>query len=402
MQALKLSCDVASGGNEAIQMMKYALDKPYNIFFIDWQMPDMDGIELAKRIKEIDRNNSIVIMVSETNWNTIEKEALAAGVNCFMPKPLFPSTLVNTINNCAGRDQTKIDSRGQEKETQKNYNFCNHTILIAEDVEINREIMSAILEETQVSIEYAFNGMTAVSMFSEQPEKYSLILMDINMPEMDGYNATKTIRSLDLKKAKDIPIIAMTANVFKEDIDKCIASGMNDHTGKPVDSDALFRMLDKYLSSPIDKVKNGSQLDHGVIWDDSLLLGNILVDIQHQKLFELATDLAAACRKGNSTEKLQETLEFLANYAIKHFTDEEALQIEYSYPNYERHKQIHNDFKTTIDDLVERFKSSGSSLELNSDINEIIVRWLVNHIKNEDKKISDYIRSIDVTGDKKK
>ena len=183
MQSLKLSCDVVSGGHEAIHMMKKAMDKPYNIFFIDWQMPDMDGIELAKKIKEIDSNNSIVIMVSATNWNTIEKEALTAGINCFMPKPLFPSTLVDTINNCAGRGLKNIARSVQEESEKKNYNFYGHTILIAEDVEINREIMSAILEETKVSIDYAINGNIAVSMFSEQPEKYSLILMDINMPK---------------------------------------------------------------------------------------------------------------------------------------------------------------------------------------------------------------------------
>jgi len=247
MQALKLSCDIALAGNQAIQMMKNDSDKPYNMFFIDWQMPDMDAIELTKKIKEIDSNNSIIIMVSAVTWSNIEKEARAAGANCFMTKPLFPSTLVSTINNCIGEDPKKSAGSAQEKPTKQN--FCNHTLLIAEDVDINREIMSAILEETQASIDYALDGKMAVSMFREHPEKYSMILMDINMPEMDGYEATKTIRSLDLANAKDIPIIAMTANVFKEDIDKCIESGMNGHIGKPIDSEALFGILGKYLTS---------------------------------------------------------------------------------------------------------------------------------------------------------
>jgi len=135
----------------------------------------------------------------------------------------------------------------KHKAAKHHCNFSNHTILIAEDVEINREIMASILEETGVHIDNAENGKTAVSMFKENPEKYSLILMDINMPEMNGYEATRLIRSLDVPKAKDIAIIAMTANVFKEDIEKCLASGMNSHTGKPIDADALFGVLEEYL-----------------------------------------------------------------------------------------------------------------------------------------------------------
>jgi len=131
--------------------------------------------------------------------------------------------------------------------TREHYDFSFNTILIAEDIDINREIMNSILEDTDIDIEFAENGIQAVSMFEEDPEKYDIILMDINMPEMDGYEATRLIRGLDLHWAKNIPIIAMTANVFKEDVDKCLAAGMNDHTGKPIDITALFGILDKYL-----------------------------------------------------------------------------------------------------------------------------------------------------------
>jgi CheY-like chemotaxis protein len=144
-------------------------------------------------------------------------------------------------------DEAQDDSPGRPAAPEHQYDFHNHTILIAEDVDINREIMSAILEETGVSIEYAENGRTAVSMFSANPKKYGLILMDINMPEMDGYEATRHIRTLDFAEAKDIPIIAMTANVFREDIEKCLAAGMNDHTGKPIDMNELTEKLHKYL-----------------------------------------------------------------------------------------------------------------------------------------------------------
>ena len=258
MEALKLSCDVASSGKEALNMIRIAGDKPYNIFFVDWQMPEMDGIELAKQIKSIYGDNSIVIMISVADWNIIEKEAIAAGVKHFVSKPLFPSTLINAINTCIGEELNAfIKQTGKisdyellRKNTSFRYNFSKFRVLIAEDVEINREIISAILEETQLSIDYAENGVIAVSMFQENPDSYGMILMDVNMPEMDGYEATRKIRSLDFKWAKTIPIVAMTANVFKEDIEKCIDSGMNDHTGKPVDANALVKALNKYLNLP--------------------------------------------------------------------------------------------------------------------------------------------------------
>jgi len=250
MGSLKLSCDVASGGHQALYMVKNVSDKPYNIFFIDWQMPDMDGIELTKKIKEINGGNSIVIMISASDWNAVEKEAIAAGVKHFISKPLFPSTLINAINICMGAELNVFAAGTENKVPKHSFDFHNHTLLIAEDVEINREIMGAILSDTGVSIDYAENGKIAVSLFQENSEKYSLVLMDINMPEMDGYEATRKIRSLNLPGAKEIPIIAMTANVFKEDIEKCLESGMNNHTGKPIDANALFELLNTYLTHP--------------------------------------------------------------------------------------------------------------------------------------------------------
>ena len=395
MKALKLSCDVAEDGFQALDMVKNAAGKPYNIFFIDWQMPEMDGIELTKRIKEYSGDNAIVIMISANDWNTIEKEATAAGVKHFISKPLFPSVLINAINICMGAEAGEWVEDEQQEQPKRRYDFYNHTLLIAEDIEINREIMSAILEETDVSIDYAENGKLAVSMFGENPEKYSMILMDINMPEMDGYEATRRIRSLDLTRSAEIPIIAMTANVFKEDIDKCIASGMNDHTGKPIDTDALLGLLNKYLTSPgmSSTMKNVHDLEEGVAWDDGLITGNALVDMQHQRLFERVSDLVRACEDGNDIDKLGDTLAFLVNHTVRHFVDEEALQLEYAYPDYEHHKKEHDEFKISVGELSQRFKASGSSAELSGDVNKIIVRWLVNHIQNEDKKLSEYIRT---------
>jgi len=246
LTANKLPFDAAGSGAEALAMLAQCGDQPYNIFFIDWQMPEMDGIELTRRIKKITGDNAVVFMVSVTARNSIEQEALSAGVKAFITKPLFPSSIVNAINECLGVNAVKADVRAQE--ASEIPDLSNHTILIAEDIEINREIMLAVLEETGIAIEFAVNGKQADAMFRENGDKYGLILMDIQMPEMDGYEATRCIRSSTQVRAKEIPIIAMTANVFKEDIESCLAAGMNDHVGKPVDSVDLYSKLKRYLT----------------------------------------------------------------------------------------------------------------------------------------------------------
>jgi CheY-like chemotaxis protein len=220
----------------------------YDIYFIDWKLADIDALQLAKGLKAIEPKKSkiVVTMVSSTEWGDIEEDAKNAGVDKFLPKPLFPSTLTDAINGCLDMETAAaIPEHNEDAEIR--YDFSGHTLLIAEDVEINREIMSALLEGTRVSIDFAENGKLAVSMFEAQPDKYSLILMDIQMPELDGYEATKAICALDLERAKHIPIIAMTANVFREDIEKCLAAGMNDHTGKPINTNELFKKISIYI-----------------------------------------------------------------------------------------------------------------------------------------------------------
>jgi len=250
MEAFHLPCDIASSGKEALEMMEKTPDKPYNLYFVDWQMPDMDGVELTKKIKEITGDKSFVIMLSMADWKSIEKEALAAGVKQFIPKPIFPSVLINIINECI-EIKPKDGSGKQDGSAETDYNFKDYSILVAEDVEINREILSTVLEETGISIDFAQNGSSAVSMFQMHPDKYNLILMDVNMPEMDGYEATQAIRALEMAQGKKVCIIAMTANVFREDVEKCLAAGMNDHIGKPIAPEALHEKLKKYLEKGI-------------------------------------------------------------------------------------------------------------------------------------------------------
>ena len=397
MEALKLECDVAADGKQAIQMVKDAAS-PYSIFFVDWQMPGMDGVELTRRIKETSGDNSIIIMISAHDWNTIEREAFEAGVDRFVPKPLFPSTLINAINNSMGVGKEEPAESERDKASKRRCDFSGYTLLVAEDVDINKEIISAVLEETGVSIDYAETGSMAVSMFDTDPERYDLILMDINMPEMDGYEATRLIRSLDFAKAKEVPIIAMTANVFKEDIEKCLSAGMNDHTGKPIDSDALFEQLSKYLTDHREKgaVIDMAGLEESIAWDDNLLTGNALIDMQHKEIFARIGDFIRGCENGDDEENPEDILAFIANYTTRHFVDEEALQVEYGYPGYAQHKNEHEEFIATVDELAERFQANGLSYELSKDINKIVAKWLINHIKNEDKMMIEYIRSVDM------
>ena len=241
---LGVSCDVALGAAEALQII--AKNDPYNIFFIDWKMPGVNGIELSKKIRSQDAGNSVIIMISAAEWNIIEQEARAAGVNDFLSKPLFPSTIAECINTYLGASGF---SDKTVKILEKTETYTGSLILLAEDVEINREIVLTMLEPMELEIDCAVNGKEAVDLFKAKEDRYALIFMDLQMPEMDGIEATRLIRGIGSKKAADIPIVAMTANVFKEDIEKCLEAGMNDHIGKPLDFAEVMEKLKKYLKS---------------------------------------------------------------------------------------------------------------------------------------------------------
>ena len=240
-------CDTAVCGSDAMEIVHK--NGAYDLYFIDWKLADIDALQLTRGLKAMEPGKSkiVITMVSSLEWEDLQDSAKKAGVDIFLPKPLFPSALVDTINGCVLPGGNAAAAAPQSEADDKQYNFSGHTILIAEDIEINREIMSALLDETEVAIDYAENGKLAVSMFERQPEKYSLILMDIQMPEMDGYAASQAIRALGAPGAK-VPIVAMTANVFREDIERCLAVGMNGHIGKPIDTAELFEKLNQYLA----------------------------------------------------------------------------------------------------------------------------------------------------------
>jgi CheY-like chemotaxis protein len=204
-------------------------------------LQDADGLDLVKFMKEKYPDIIPVLMVSAAKWAHIEDDAKKIGVDKFLPKPLFPSSVADIISECLGDDQENADNLDVAGM------FAGRRILLAEDVDINREIVLALLEPTLIGIDCAVNGREAVQMFTEAPDKYDMIFMDVQMPDMDGHEATKAIRALSAPRAKTIPIIAMTANVFREDVEKCMAAGMDGHIGKPLSLKSVVGVLEKYL-----------------------------------------------------------------------------------------------------------------------------------------------------------
>ncbi|MGF6375436.1 PAS domain S-box-containing protein [Clostridiales Family XIII bacterium PM5-7] len=219
--------------------------KTANIIFIDWLMPAMDGIELTRQIRRRYGENVVVIMISAMEWSKIETQATSAGVDRFIPKPLLPSQIIDCINESLGHQHNQEEEKPEA--TKNNDLLAGKRVLVAEDVEINCEILAGMLNSTGIQIVTAVNGEVAVREYEADPTGYDLILMDIHMPNVDGYEATKRIRNSSAENAKDIPIIAMTANVFKEDVDRCLSVGMNGHIAKPLDFQQLMTVLKSNL-----------------------------------------------------------------------------------------------------------------------------------------------------------
>ena len=235
-----IRCDTAESGEQALKLIEK--NGGYDLYFIDWEMPGINPLTLSKKIKKTD--SRIIIIVSASKWESIEAEAKKAGINGYLSKPLFQSDITETINEYLKHEE-KPDK--QKTEPEPTLSFKGRRILLVDDVDINREIVAAILKPTQIEIDHAQNGTEALKLFSENPDKYDIIFMDIQMPEIDGYQATRIIRTSGSKKAKEIPIIAMTANVYKEDVEKSIESGMNGHLSKPINIKAVMSVLEKYL-----------------------------------------------------------------------------------------------------------------------------------------------------------
>lgn len=231
-------------GKEAVLRTHQAVMRgnDYRVYIVDWLLPDMNGVEVARRIKKETGGKVPIIVLTAYDWSDIEEEAREAGVTAFCSKPLFMSELSNCLNSLISTEKET------KKEEEKPNKLRSGRILLAEDVDLNQEIASTLLNEAGFCTEIAENGQIAFEMLKKsEPGYYQLILMDIQMPVMNGYEATKAIRSLENKELASIPIIAMTANAFEEDKQEALKCGMNSHISKPIDIKKLFDTLDKIL-----------------------------------------------------------------------------------------------------------------------------------------------------------
>ena len=237
-----VSCEMALSGAEGLQMAKvrHVRREPYNLILVDWRMPDMDGVETTRRIRTAVGDETPVIILTSYNWDEIEDEAKRAGVDTFVAKPLFAGTVLDEFREAFKKKNAKpvrdtVDLKGRRA-------------LLAEDVDVNAEIMMMVLSMREILADRAENGRIAVEKFEEHEKGYyDAILMDMRMPGMDGLEATRKIREMNRPDAKKIPIIALTANAFDEDVQHSMQAGLNAHLSKPVEPETLFKTLEELI-----------------------------------------------------------------------------------------------------------------------------------------------------------
>ena len=232
-------------GKEAVLRTRQAVMRQdnYCVYIVDWLLPDMNGVEVTRRIRKEMGEDVPIIVLTAYDWSDIEEEAREAGVTAFCSKPLFLSELRRCLRSVISAETPELVSAAKvdpERHTGR--------ILLAEDNELNQEIAQAILEEAGFTLDVAENGEIAVQMMRHsEPGYYRLVLMDIQMPVMDGYAAAKAIRALPDRELASVPILAMTANAFEEDKQAALKCGMNGHIAKPIHIGKLMETLDEIL-----------------------------------------------------------------------------------------------------------------------------------------------------------
>ena len=236
LQSIGVEADAANSGAEALSML--SRKNEYRAVILDWKMPDMDGIEAARRIRAMVGDDVPILLISAYDWSDLEDAARDAGANGFISKPLFRSTLYKKLNELLGNQPEK---KGSEED---NSDIAGMNILVAEDNDINWEIISMLLQMQGITCERAENGQLAVDRMARANKgEFNLIFMDIQMPILNGLEATKAIRALPDAWASSIPIIAMTADAFSENVAECMAAGMNGHIAKPVDMKLVLKEI---------------------------------------------------------------------------------------------------------------------------------------------------------------
>ena len=244
LEKVGISAEIAESGKQALEMVSLRQTRrdPYNLILVDWKMPEMDGVETTRKIREVVHDESAIIILTAYSWDDVLEEATSAGVDSFLAKPLFAATVIDEFKAAVSR---KIES---ESERAGKAELAGRHVLLAEDVAINAEIMMMVLQSREMTADLAENGRIAVEKFAaSEPGYYSAVLMDMRMPEMDGLEATRKIREMDRPDAAEIPIIALTANAFDEDVQRSMQAGLNAHLSKPVQPDVLFETLESLI-----------------------------------------------------------------------------------------------------------------------------------------------------------
>ncbi|MBE5808557.1 MAG: response regulator [Clostridiales bacterium] len=245
---LGMNSEWALSGKAAVERVatRHEQGRDFYAVIIDWRMPDMGGLETARQIRRAVGDELPIIVISAYDWSDIEAEAREAGVSAFVSKPLFRTKFVRVFKSLL--DSERGDSKDRPLKKLEELSYSDKRILLAEDNPINAEIATHILQMTGLIVEHAEDGAEAVEKFrSAAPGRYSLIFMDIQMPRVNGYDATMAIRALGTEQARTVPIIAMTANAFEEDRQNAYKAGMNGHIAKPLNFDELSQVLQRWL-----------------------------------------------------------------------------------------------------------------------------------------------------------
>lgn len=251
LQNLSIRSDWVLTGLECVDkvLQSHKTGEDYDVCLIDWKMPDIDGVEVTRRIRAFAGPDTTIIIITAYDWSEIERSAREAGANAFLSKPIFASTLYNTLLSVTGIEKTMRFFTPSEK-TERPV-LKGRRVLMAEDNDLNREIAFEILKMAGLTIDCVSDGQQAVEHFLTDKTGYDLILMDIQMPVMNGYQAVEAIRKSEHPMAKTIPIIAMTANAFHEDVVLAKEAGMNGHLAKPIDPKMLYQLMEEKLSDTV-------------------------------------------------------------------------------------------------------------------------------------------------------
>ena len=249
LEELGMDAEGVLSGREAVERVtvQHEAKQDFNAVVLDWKMPGMDGIETARAIRREVGNEVPIIILSAYDWTAIEHVAREAGVNAFVDKPLFKSRMRHVFREVLGQDAPAPQTESP-LEPLENLDLSGHCCLLAEDNELNAEIACEIIGETGMTVEVVHDGAEAVdAMIAAEDGKYDIVFMDIQMPNMNGNDATRAIRALDSQYCKRVPIVAMTANAFAEDVQAARTAGMNEHIAKPIDLKALAQVLTTYV-----------------------------------------------------------------------------------------------------------------------------------------------------------